>query len=116
MEFTVYDVHSLSREDIQKWYDGHDVSFGAEPVETGLSAGEIRQSLMDRFRSAVSRGDMDAVSATTADYFGLSIEFDEDTDQVLHDIDELLYSARDDQLLGGWNFGSGYMILVVEGE
>lgn len=96
MTFSIYTVAAADNEPTTVELSEDDV------VESGLSAGEVRQALLDRFRQETHTEDLYFINFTLANF---ELEFDEDlieTDEgrasILTDIENLLYDTDDEAL------------------
>lgn len=113
MSFEVFDVSTYESERARELAQEGDL------VESGLSSGEVRQALLDRFRSEVKREDRLCLNLTLKPY-GLFFEEDELEDEVsrrsiLMDIENLLYDMSDEQLDNSlWEFSDE--LILVRGE
>jgi len=101
MEFTIYDISDVVDENANDFIF-EDCQNDLIEVEMGLSSGEVRQSLLDRFRSAVRNRDINFVDINLSKYgFNVdenSVESEEDEDSVISDIDSILYDLEDEDI------------------
>lgn len=90
-----------------------------DAVESGLSSGELRQALLDRFRQELTTDDIYFVNLSLQPF---DLEFEEDLieseqgrESMLTDIENLLYDAEDETLLNTfWEFHNER--IYVKGE
>ncbi len=113
MSFDIYDVSEYNVEHAQELASEDD------KVESGLSPGELRQSLMDRFRREVRSGDPYFLNLNFPDQdFELDEEECEDEESVrsvFMDIENLVYDMLDEDIDGSlWEFSNE--IIMVRGE
>lgn len=111
MSFDIYDVTAYTRE------SAAEETTEADIVESGLSPGELRQSLLDRFRTEIETGSVYYINLNLqmADFDQLEEDILEDEQNakcVLTEIESFLYEALDSVIDGTiWEF-SDEMILV----
>lgn len=111
MSFDIYDVTAYSRE------SAANEAVEADIVESGLSPGELRQSLLDRFREEVRSESVYFINMNLElagfDPFEDDILEDENNAKcVLNEIESFLYEAVDSVMDGTiWEF-SDEMVLV----
>lgn len=111
MSFDIYDVSSLTRE------TAAESATDADIVESGLSSGELRQALMDRFREEIETESVYFINLNLGlegeDAFDEDILEDEQNSRgVLTEIENHVYETMDscmDRTI--WEF-SNEMILV----
>jgi len=114
MSFEIYDVSSYSREIAMELATEGDI------VESGLSSGELRQSLMDRFREEVKTESVYFINLNleNAGFEGFEEDILEDEQNargVLLDIENLVYDTLDRNIDGTlWEFSDE--LILVRGE
>lgn len=118
MEFTIYDLSELPDEEIQDFnFEEHKGNL--VEVELGLSAGEVRQSLLDRFREEVQSEEAQFINLNLFEY-GIkldkyALEDTSEQDQTKAEIENILYDMDDEELDSSiWHFASE--IIYVSGE
>jgi len=83
-----------------------------ETVETGLSSGEVRQSLLDRFKSDISNKSTHVVRNN----FTVGERIHEAIELSVNSIDTYLYKVNDEYLLNKlWHF-ENYSLKIVKEE
>lgn len=101
MEFTIYDISDVvdneSEDFVFEEYENE-----LTELEMGLSAGEVRQSLLDRFRNAIRNKDIYFVNVNFSKY-GLnfeenSLDTEDEEKSKIEDIDNILYDLEDDEI------------------
>lgn len=113
MGFDVYDVSVYEDNDAEKLMT-HD-----DRVEMGLSSGELRQGLLDRFRQELTEREAYFINANLRPH-GLEIESedieeDEQISSVLVDIENILYDMGDEDFEGSiWEFSNARIIVREE--
>jgi len=113
MSFEIYDVSEYNIEQAKELANEDD------RVESGLSPGELRQSLMDRFKREVRLGDAYFLNLNFPDQnFELEEEQFEDEEiarSILMDIENLVYDMLDEDIDGSlWEFSNE--VIMVTGE
>lgn len=116
MDFTVYDISSYdeidgddyeSLEELESLIDNSQL----EELEMGLSAGEIRQSLLDRIRQEVRKGELRFLNKTISP-LELQIadelaETESGRKAIVNDLETILYELGDKDIVGTvWEFSS----------
>lgn len=103
MEFNIYDLSDLLDIDPENFVFDDSVKDDVSEVESGLSAGEIRQSLLDRFRQAILNQNYDFVNLNLKKY---DVEIDETNDEddlgeasLIEDVEKALYDLEDEDLM-----------------
>jgi len=110
MGFDVYDVSVYEDNDAEKLMNSDD------RVEMGLSSGELRQGLLDRFRQELSEHETYFINLNLREH-GLEITSEdiEDDDQigsVLMDIENILYDMEDEDMGSStWEFANARIIV-----
>lgn len=105
-EFAIYSMPTNARE----------LSGNPDPVESGLSAGECRQSLLDRFRADLDAGrERDVKRALKARGADVKTIFSTHA-QAVDRIDDYLYDLPDVDLLGLWDFHGERIFVLEESE
>lgn len=102
MDYTIYDVSEFVDVDAQDFdINEHNIEDLVE-LETGLSSGELRQAILDRFRQTVKHKDYQFVTLNFENH-GLILD-DEvselESDYIVEDIDTILYDFEDEDLAG----------------
>lgn len=117
MEFTIYDISEFLDDEIQNFdFDEHE---NLVEIEMGLSAGEVRQSLLDRFREEVRTENVQFINMNLSDY-GVDLDdgsLEEKDEQVIaeSEIENILYDLDDEELSSSiWHFASE--IIYIRGE
>ena len=100
MYFNISDASSmkLSDELAMSKFKGSNTDF----VETGLSEGEVRQSLLDRFREDVLNISDKVNAGIVADNF--PVFTDANKESAINNFDNAVYELENEQLLGLWPF------------
>lgn len=117
MEFTIYDLSDFLDEELQNF--NFEEESDLPEIEMGLSAGEIRQSLLDRFREEVRTETAQFINMNLSEY-GVNIKEDdldsEDEKQLIKsEIENTLYDLDDEELNDStWHFASE--IIYIRGE
>lgn len=78
-----------------------------EPVEQGLSSGELRQALLDRFSNDIRHNRLDLINKNFH-----SIDITLPNEELLTHIDKILYDLTDNQLINKEWFFTHETILV----
>lgn len=110
MGFDVYDV-SVYEDDSAEDLMDHD-----DRVEMGLSSGELRQGLLDRFRQELNEHEIYFINVNLRAH-GLEVtredlEDDEQIRSVLVDIENILYDMEDEEIEGStWEFSNARIIV-----
>ena len=114
MGFDVYDVSVYDPERVVELMNEDD------RVELSLSPGELRQSLMDRFRQEVSEGEFHFVNIFLETH-GVQrsdeerAEDEECQRSLLLDVEEILYDSEDEDFLSSfWEFSSARLVVREE--
>lgn len=116
MDFNIYDISELSEERISNLDKNEFDDF--EKVEMGLSAGELRQSILDRVREDFKREEVDYINPTLEQFdFQISedlLEFEGSLNSALQDVENLLYELTDEELDNSkWLFS--FEVICIEG-
>lgn len=117
MEFTIYDLSELSDQELQDF--DFNIHEDLPEIEMGLAAGEVRQSLLDRFREEVRAEEVQFININLFEY-GVKIdnddlEDDKERELVESEIENTLYNLDDEELDATvWNFASE--IIYIRGE
>lgn len=121
MDFTFYDVSYLNEDELAN--TSIDELLGKTDEldwsQNGLSGGEARQALLDRFREDINNESIHAINMTLSQ-FGKEISEEVlGNEKALKDeiaeIDELLYSLEDEEISGKiWAFDNEVVFLVGE--
>lgn len=119
-EFSIYAFDPRLAKDLTP-YDVAQIVLNGDPVESGLSEGELRQSLLDRLREEVLDKNIKTLAKNLEPRFDYVPEVDEKTKkhQLKHIeacIEELLYEASNSELCGVWHFSQEGIIVRAEQE
>lgn len=119
MSFTIYDVSLLDEKEITLLQDDNSFLDDDDKVEMGLSSGELRQSLMDRFREDLKNEDsINFVNASFIRYdFSVNEDFFNDPvgrQSVLEDIENVLYELEDEDFINSTWFFTNEVVHVVD--
>lgn len=124
MYFNVNDTTGLDESIIEDWFSDDTLWLSNKPfpelVERGLSEGEVRQSLLDRFREDVRNGELDAINKSLSRFgFGIAVsqEFmlsEEGHETIVQDIDNLIYELKNKEILGPWEFSDSTIYLAED--
>lgn len=117
MIFNIYDVSDAVDDENLDSYE-FDVEEATER-ETGLSSGEMRQALLDRFREAAKNQEVAFINVNFSEYDLTVDEEDLNTEaeirSVVEDIDKILYDIEDEDMVGQlWILPQE--ILYIDGE
>lgn len=102
MEFSIYIVSEN--------FDVNNIE-SYEKVEQGLSAGEVRQSLIDRFNQELKYSGIKNINRNFSSY-GLSISFN----NIKKDIEETLYDRLSDEDISNRMWFFHREIIYIKGE
>lgn len=98
MEFTIYDVSDV----IDDNFVFEDQKDELTELEMGLSSGELRQAILDRFRSAVRNKDILFINVNFEKHDLVlqedSLDSELEEDAVIEDIDKILYDLEDEEI------------------
>lgn len=117
MEFTIYDISELSDDELEN-FDFEKYSNLPE-LEMGLSAGETRQSLLDRFKEEIKSEKPQFININLGEY-GIDLDdenLETEDEQALStsEIENVLYDFDDEELSSSvWYFASE--IIYIRGE
>lgn len=124
MSFIVHDTTGISKAEVSIWLMGFiSMPRGFDEVETGLSSGEIRQSILDRCREDVRRNQL-VFNKEISKFFNkkqiltnqdLSLLTDKEKDNLIDEIEEVLYNLDDMEITGDWSF-SNAKIYISHGD
>lgn len=118
MYFDVYDISGMTNNDVNLWIsDNYDEN--VNKVEMGLSPGEVRQSLLDRFREDIYNSNVSNINKTLTNHLELSInpallKNSDGKKTMVQDVENLLYSLEDDEILGEWIFSKTAVYISEE--
>lgn len=111
MEFNIYAAEDLSGDDFLK---------RENLVESGLSPGEMRQSLLDRLRVEIEDGNIEDVNDNLAEFDLFIIKkhlYKKGGEaQAIQDVENVLYAAPDEQFNGSEWFFTGEEVYVLGEE
>ena len=127
MDFTFYEVPFAAVEDAQTDAELvvrlkaqlHEDSDSLDWSQSGLSGGEARQALLDRFRSDIREGSITSINVTLS-------QFGEEIDEsvvgnekaisiAISEVDDLLYRLEDEELTDRlWAFDDEVVLLIGE--
>lgn len=115
--FYIYDVSELSDAEISAI--GENDTELDNPVELGLSAGEVRQAILDRVRQEVEEQEFAYVDTWFPEDIEITSEMLEDGEACqnafVRDVGEALYSTDDTELDGRvFTFSSEAIVLRIE--
>lgn len=101
MEFTIYDLSDVIDDENDNFiFEDHKDELSE--IEMGLSSGELRQSILDRFRSAVRNKDIPFINVNFEKHDLLlqedSLDSELEEDAVIEDIDKILYDLEDEEI------------------
>lgn len=103
MGFNIYSITDTDAADAVEQLTDDDL------VETGLSSGEFRQAILDRFRQELKTEDIYFINLSLEPF---QLEFEEDLIEtsegrqaILNDIENFLYDSEDEELFNTfWEF------------
>lgn len=118
MEFTIYDISDYAEEQIDS-FDFEKYEDELTELEMGLSSGELRQSLLDRFRETARRKEALFINVNFEKYDLTISEDDLESDleiaSIVEDIDKILYDLEDEDLDETvWNLPQE--VIYIKGE
>lgn len=118
MLFRILDASYFNNEEAVEKQWSHDDLDSMEIVESGLSSGEVRQSIIDRCRQDLRKTKKTAMINMSLERFDLGISPDTIADKseingIIEDIESLLYELDDEDLVRtSWLFANE--IIVVD--
>lgn len=95
MDFYIFVITNCDPENKQKIAEI--TSENDNAVELGLSAGELRQSILDRLREEVENNEIENIEQVF-EKLDLPLDITDNKEKLVDRIDELLYNLTDDEL------------------